>query len=273
MNKLFATLAAAFLFTLNASATGTPFKNLYVEAEVVPAGAGVIYLTGKNDDEMKYIHDVSEDYGEKVKLLATLGENGSYDQYNTRDGFSVDASGTLGNYEAKLLIEPAEGYEFVCVTNTIQPSGVYFPDVCYQQHTGTSVQDFVFSWNYDTAETGNLINVNSSARESDGTSAENDIGRDGVFALNNWSETPDTKLYVVFRETGTDNPKFDPDYSPLKPGDANADGVVDVKDAEAIAAYRQGKGTVNPKYADANGDGEINVADIVKVINIANGAE
>ncbi len=272
MNKFFTMLAVAFLFAVNVSATST-FKNLYVEAEVVPAGAGVIYLTAKNEDDEKYVYDVSEDYDQKVRLLATLGENGTYDQYNTRDGFSADASGTLGNYEAKLLIEPAEGYEFVCVTNTIQPSGVYFPAVCYQQHTGTGTENFVFSWDYDTTDTGNLINVNSSSRAADGTSADGDIGRDGAFALDNWSETPDTKLYVVFREKGTDNPKFDADYSPLKPGDANADGTIDMKDAEAIAIYRLGKGTVNPKYADANEDGEINIADVVKIVNIANGAE
>ena len=272
MNKFFATLAAALFFSVNASAT-TYFKNLYVEAEVVPAGAGVIYLTAKNDDDAKYVYSVSEDYAENVNIYATLGENGTQDQYTGCTGYAVDASGSLSNYEVQLYIEPTDGYEVVCVTNTIQPSGLYYPDVCYQKHTGTGYDNFVFSWDYTTGENGNLINVNSSSREVDANSDEGNIGRDGAFALDNWSENPDTKLYVIFREKGTDNPKFDPDYAPLKLGDANTDGEINLKDAEAIAAYRLNKGSINPKYADANGDGEINIADAVKVVNIANGAE
>lgn len=270
MNRLLATIAATLLFSVTASAN-TPYKNLHVEAEVVPAGAGVVYLNAKNDEDAGFISAISEDFGEKVFMKATLGENGTQDQYNSREGYEVDASGTLSNYEMKLLIEPAPGYEFVCVTNSVQPSGVYFPDICYQQHTGTGINDFVFSWTYDTTDAGNLINVNSVKKAVDGTSDANGGGRDGIFALNNWNETPDTKLYVIFKETGADNPKFDHEYAPLKIGDANADGTVDEKDADAIGEYRLGSGTVNPKYADANGDGEINIADAVNVINIMNG--
>lgn len=272
MNKIFATLAAALLFSVNASAASS-IKNLYVEAEVVPSGAGVIYLTAKNDADAKYVKSMSEDYGETASLLITLGENGTPDQFTGCTGFAADASGTLGNYEAQLYIEPADGYEVVCVTKTIQPSGLYYPDVCYQQHTGTSNADFVFSWDYTTGENGNLININSASREVDGDTGETGIGLDGAFALDNWSETPDTKLYVIFRETGTTNPSFDPDYAPLTLGDANTDGEINLKDAEAIAAYRLNKGSVSTKYADVNQDGEINIADAVKIVNIVNGAE
>jgi hypothetical protein len=270
MKKLFATITATLLFSVSAHAN-TPYKNLHVEAEVVPAGAGLVYLTAKNDEDVAYVSEISEDYGEKVFIKGTFGENGTTDQYNTREGYEVDASGTLSNYEVKLLIEPSDGYEFVCVTNSVQPSGVYFPDICYQQHTGTGIDDFAFSWTYDTTDIGNLININSVTKTVDGTSDTNGQGRDCVFALNNWNDTPDTKLYVIFRQTGTENPKFDHDYAPLKIGDANADGTIDEKDADAIGEYRLGWGTVNPKYADANGDGEINIADAVKVINIMNG--
>ncbi len=54
------------------------------------------------------------------------------------------------------------------------------------------------------------------------------------------------------------------------PGDANGDGDIDVTDIVTIANYILGRasGTIDLAAADANGDGDIDVTDIVTVANI-----
>ncbi len=206
MKKIFTLTAAVFAFALSASAT-TPFKNLYVEAEIVPSEAGLIYLDSKNDEDRAVQKAVSDDYDTTVFLKGTFGENGDATQWTGNEGYQADASGNLGNYEANLIIEPAEGYEFVCVSNQIKEDGAYEPSICYQSHTGTGTADFKFSWEYAmSGEVQNLVNINSEAREVDGQS--DGIGREGTFALDNWSETPDTKLYVIMRKVGETTPSF-----------------------------------------------------------------
>ncbi len=265
MKKLFTLLAGALLFSISAHAGVTPYKNLYTVAEVYPTGAGEIYLAAKNEAQQAYVWEQSEDYGQNVFIQETIGENGTNDQYNTREGYEMDASGSLSNYEEGLYIEPAPGYEFVCVTNAIQSTGVYYPDICYQSHTGTGTDNFVFSWDYSTTDI-NLINVNSAARAEDGNSGDDSIGQDGVFALDNWDAEPNTHLYVIFRKVGDESPIFDKDYSPNVSGDVNGDGIVNEDDATAIADFRLGKVSIMEKYADVNGDGVINIADAVKII-------
>ena len=58
--------------------------------------------------------------------------------------------------------------------------------------------------------------------------------------------------------------------STILPGDAFEDGTVDMKDIAAIVDYLMGKnpGNFNKANADANGDGDINAADIVEIVNI-----
>ncbi len=202
MKKIFTLTAAVFAFALSASAV-TPFKNLYAEATVVPSEAGLVYLETKPEHMAK---EVSEDYDVTAILKATIGENGSQDQYTGAPGYQLDASGTLGNYEAKIYIEPAEGYEFVCLSNVIKEDGVYAADNCYQSHTGTQTSDFAFSWEYAIGE-ANLININSAARGEDANSDNGGI--EAAFAKDNWSETPDTKMYVIMRKVGEDLPMFD----------------------------------------------------------------
>jgi len=53
-------------------------------------------------------------------------------------------------------------------------------------------------------------------------------------------------------------------------GDANGDGTVNVTDVVAIVNYILGKpnSNFNLSVADVNGDGEINVTDVVAVVNI-----
>ena len=61
---------------------------------------------------------------------------------------------------------------------------------------------------------------------------------------------------------------------PMKPGDVNRDGHIDVADAEAIANYVLGlpqEGEFNAAAADVNGDGKISVSDAAEIIkNILN---
>jgi hypothetical protein len=61
-----------------------------------------------------------------------------------------------------------------------------------------------------------------------------------------------------------------PDIPPTSPGDANGDGVVDVADVVAIVNYILNKPgeNFNEKAADVNEDGVIDVADVVAVVNI-----
>lgn len=53
-------------------------------------------------------------------------------------------------------------------------------------------------------------------------------------------------------------------------GDANGDGVVDVADVVAVVNYILGKasGNFNEAAANINGDEEIDVADVVGIVNI-----
>ena len=221
MKKIF-TLIAGVMLAASASAE-TPYKNLYTVAEVYPAGAGLVYLDAKNEAQKEFVKEQSEDFEENVFIKETIGENGSQDQYVDKEGYQEDATGTLGNYEELLFVEPNPGYEFVCVSNTIKEDGIYTPAECYQSHTGEGTDSFVFSWEYSITD-GNLINVNSASHEVDGNST--DPGQQAVFDKDNWDEEPNTTLYVIFRKTGEELPKFDPTItginSVLRPADENA---------------------------------------------------
>lgn len=259
MKKLLSLLAGVMFFA-SASAV-TPYKNLYVQAEVYPSGAGVVYLDAKDDDDKAYVYEMSEDFDEKVFIKETFAENGGGDQMESQLGCQADK----GMYEAKLLVECGDEYELVCVANQIREDGHYYPAVCYMSHTGTSTNDFQFSWEFSSPE-GNLVNVNSLNHPEDGNS--DGVGRDGVFAL--WTDDEvevDTHLYAIFRKKGETTPYFDPDYSDevVVPGDVNKDGVCNIDDARAIADKRVGKGSIKESLADINGDGEVNIADAVKI--------
>ncbi len=55
-------------------------------------------------------------------------------------------------------------------------------------------------------------------------------------------------------------PPLDP--TPVVPGDANGDGVVNIKDVKAAKAYIVGDGDVNIANADLNGDGRVDARDL-----------
>jgi hypothetical protein len=56
-------------------------------------------------------------------------------------------------------------------------------------------------------------------------------------------------------------------------GDVNGDGEVDIADAVCIVNHVVGKPTpaFNDKAADANGDGDIDIADAVRIVNLVVG--
>ena len=56
-------------------------------------------------------------------------------------------------------------------------------------------------------------------------------------------------------------------------GDANGDGVVDIADAVCIVNHVVGKETPAfvAKAADANGDGVVDIADAVRIVNLVVG--
>ena len=55
------------------------------------------------------------------------------------------------------------------------------------------------------------------------------------------------------------------------PGDVNGDGEVNVADLVAVSNHMAGDETVSKEKADVNSDGEVNVADLVAISNIMAG--
>jgi hypothetical protein len=62
----------------------------------------------------------------------------------------------------------------------------------------------------------------------------------------------------------------DPSAPSYVPGDANGDGKVNVTDIVEMVNYILGKPSANfnKAAADVNGDGEVNVTDIVSVVSV-----
>ena len=56
-------------------------------------------------------------------------------------------------------------------------------------------------------------------------------------------------------------------------GDVNGDGEVNVGDLVAISNYMAGDNSVSKDAADVNKDGEVNVGDLVAISNIMSGNE
>jgi hypothetical protein len=79
------------------------------------------------------------------------------------------------------------------------------------------------------------------------------------------------KYYKSFSENTLKSLGYDRfTFTTVKPGDANGDGVVDVADVVAIVNYILEKPSDNFdfKAADVNGDGNVDVGDVVAVVNI-----
>lgn len=206
MKKLF-TLISLVLFSASSFAE-TPYKNLYAEAEAIPNAAGTVYLDAKDDGDKEFVKEASPDYAEKAVFKATLGENGGGD-----DGEADGYRGNRGTYETKLYVDPAEGYEFVCLSSVDKsddPNAVYSYAECYKPFSGTTQQDRVYDWNlYAKAGEGILININNVDHPQDGTSGDAGPKREECFNSGVWQETPDTYIYVIFRKVGEEYPKLE----------------------------------------------------------------
>jgi hypothetical protein len=79
--------------------------------------------------------------------------------------------------------------------------------------------------------------------------------------------------YTFTAEAGTIEDRFVltvnvPTYTK---GDVNGDGEVNVADLVAVSNYMAGDDTVSKEKADVNSDGEVNVADLVAISNIMSG--
>lgn len=208
MKKFFTFIAVVAMATV---ANATPYKNLHVEAEIYPAGSGLVYLDPTEVNE-NFVQEQSEDYAEKVTLKGTFGETANKTNMANRPTFVQDCTGDLSNYPVLLTIVPADGWEFVCVANEISATGEYTPANCYITYEGTTIEDFVFSFDYKMREQ-NPINANSALREEDSNAETNlsdyDIDRQNeAWNKGGWHETPDTKYYVIMRREGETTPSF-----------------------------------------------------------------
>ena len=86
-----------------------------------------------------------------------------------------------------------------------------------------------------------------------------------------YSPTNTDKTYARI-DGGTSAPGYFTDKAAAQPlaGDVNGDGVVDVADAMAVINYMLEKpsGITSKEAADLNGDGKVDVSDVVKVISL-----
>lgn len=224
MKKIFTLIATAMI--AGSAFADTPYKNLYAEVTVSPAGAGYVYLDAKNEEDRGYVKEQSDDFDETAFIKITSGENGSADQcsapvYNEdneltsgNEGWALDASGDLGYYDVKFSFMPEEGYEFVALVDDITTDGVYTAANAHMRRTGktTSLENkFVFHWDYvmyddeydeDTYGEYNLININSAEV---GTNSDRGAHFNDEAA---WPTEPTTKYIAVFREVGAEYPKL-----------------------------------------------------------------
>ncbi len=85
-------------------------------------------------------------------------------------------------------------------------------------------------------------------------------------AANQWWSADDFKL------SWTGNTPIIDDGNSLR-GDVNGDGEVNVGDLVSVSNYMAGDGSVSKEAADVNEDGEVNVGDMVVISNIMSGNE
>lgn len=210
--KKFFTLMAVAMMAASASAV-TPFKNLYVEANAAPTGAGLVYLEPKNSDEYQWIYDVSSEMGETAYIKMVFGENGGWEHVK---GCNVPEEGNTdenGNYEVIVDTLPEQGYELVCLADKVLEDGIYGPDDCYPSIDGDDSNSYVVDFVWTGIDKVNCNNVN---HFRDGTSENQETGSDrqsrqDCLDSGAFSDTPDTYIYAIFREVGADLPMFDPE--------------------------------------------------------------
>lgn len=199
-------LSFIFVVVVATSIDATPYKALYVEAEAVPSGAGVVYIESKNAEDDEYIFDRSKDGEEPVYFMWVGGENSNGADY-------PGCTGGIGLYEVLIQAEPEDGYEVVCVANTVNDDGIYTEADCYAViHGESAALGFTFDIDYSAiTEMGVKISVNNAEHPQDGHSSDDDWPRrNEVFAdfESYVSSAPDAYVYVIFRKKGDELPKF-----------------------------------------------------------------
>ncbi len=205
MRKLFA-LFVGMVFAASANAGITPFKCIYIQANVVPTGCGEIYVDAKNEEDQKYIVYQDEDYMDDTFTFKYVGgENGG-------GGDAIGCNAGAGVFEVKMYAEPLPGFELVCYADKIiegdQP--VYTASDCFAVIHGDA--ENARTWDFAYTGEGDMINIgNKNHTKEDGTSADDTPSREDCMQPSFWEEyqEPETYVYVIFREIGEEYPKLD----------------------------------------------------------------
>ena len=158
-----------------ATASATPYKNIFVKLTPTPGGAGVVYM--KTDDEKQVS---TENADGSVELKATIGENGN------EAGNDTDLKGF---YECWLYAIPEDGYELVGFTKVLKEK---FEDYVESDFL---VQASKAGEAVNNHPDGFRVNVNI-PRAAEGTN-----NREEVRERNDWSAAPDHQFYAVFKES------------------------------------------------------------------------
>ncbi len=221
MKKIFSLIAFLTVFAFNAqAAVVTVYKNLYATIAATPSGCGEVYIEAATDEDMQYVKEFSDDYGETAMIKATLASNGD-------EGQSGGINSGNPCFFVKVYAEPMEGYELAFYSNKIKEDGIYAPSDCYAVFNQIEGEGRTTS--FTATGMGDIININNvitHARE-DGTSADDTPTRDDAFANGQWDETPDAPVYAIFRKIGDELPKIDHTLGP-DPGTGGNDIVDNV---------------------------------------------
>ena len=197
-------LSFIFVAVVATSIDATPYKALFVEAEAVPSGAGLVYIESKSAEDDDYIFDRSNESDETAYFMWVGGENSNGADY-------PGCTGGIGIFEVLIQAYPEDDYEVVCLANTIKEDGNYTESDCYAViHGQNQALGWTFDFDYSAiTEMGVKISVNNVEHPQDGHS-EDGPSRDEVFAdfMAYASETPDAHVYVIFRKKGDELPKF-----------------------------------------------------------------
>lgn len=185
----------AFLCVQSALGVTVELKNIYAEIESVPSGAGEVYISMR-PDHSSYMKE-STGWGSVSSFKGTVERNGD------------DADGaTL--YEAVVQSRAAEGYEFVCYSyESDEPGDIFLAADVVKE--ASSFDSGTRRWSYATLpmgvnSTGAIINVTTPLR-NDGTT--DSPGKDRLFGEGTWSDTPDRRIYAIFRPVGDAYPMLD----------------------------------------------------------------
>ena len=208
MKKIFAFYAVAMVAVVMSAST--PYKNLYVTAQITPSGSGAVYLSVEPGDDENFIRSISEDYGETAFIQATFGENGS-------EPCTYGCNSLNGVYEVVVNVDVNPGYEVVCLANKIKEDGIYRSEDCYARFDSYDSASRKFSFDYSNPELRYIINCNNVITHNyeDGNSSDGP-SRDVCFAdESKWGDTPDAEVYVIMRKKGESLPKLDLSEKPI----------------------------------------------------------